>query len=80
MGLGFGFRVLRVLAGMIGFILGFGSFLRFQWVWASHSLFFGVLSQGGKFFIGILNIGISFENQFWSGQTAASLCRSGFRF
>ena len=37
---------------------------------------FRVLSRGSKFFIGILNIGTSFENDFWSRQTAASLCRS----
>ena len=35
----------------------------------------GFLSLEGPFFIGILNIGTSFENEFWSRQTAASLCR-----
>ena len=50
----------------------------FHWDLAGHSFlvfYSGVLSQEGPFFIGILNIGMSFENEFWSRQTAASLCR-----
>ena len=68
-GLGFGFMVLRVLVGIDWgyFAVGLG--------WPQF-FYFGVLSQEGQFFIGILNIGMSFENEFWSRQTAASLCRS----
>ena len=53
----------------------------FRWDWAGYSFlvfYSGVLSQEGPFFIGILNIGTSFENEFWTGQTVTSLCRFNF--
>ena len=63
------------MQGLIRFILDFGGFQdRFSGV--ELTTVFRVLSQRGKLFIGILNIGTSFENDFWSRQTAASLCRS----
>ena len=74
--------VLRVLVGIDWGYFGFWKFFKVISVglgWPQF-FYFGVLSQEGQFFIGILNIGMSFENEFWSRQTAASLCRSDFGF
>jgi len=80
--------VLRVLVGIDWGYFGFWKFFKvisvglgwpqflYFFFFFFFFFFFGVLSQEGQFFIGILNIGMSFENEFWSRQTAASLCRS----
>ena len=76
MGLGFGVRVFRVYCrvwlGLFWFLVVF----RFSLMGLDWPQFFEILTQRGWLFIGILNIGTSFENDCWSRQTAATLCKS----